>query len=66
MLPITASSILHSFDYDDDGLLSENEVLGDTAFAELVGIDAAFTQVSELTSGAGGTVGEENPHEVPF
>ena len=40
LLPITASSILHSFDYDDDGLLSEHEVLGDTAFAELVGIDA--------------------------
>ena len=29
-------------------------------------LDAAFTQVNELTSGAGGTVGEENADDVPF
>ena len=38
-LPITASSILHSFDYNNDGLLSKNEVLGDTEFSKLVGVD---------------------------
>jgi hypothetical protein len=39
LLPITASSILHSFDYNNDGLLSKNEVLGDTEFSNLVGVD---------------------------
>ncbi|MDG2406537.1 MAG: hypothetical protein P8M25_16855, partial [Paracoccaceae bacterium] len=39
VLPLTASSILHSFDYNNDGLLSKNEVLGDTEFSELVGVD---------------------------
>lgn len=29
-------------------------------------LDAAFTQVNELTSGVGGTVGEENADDVPF
>jgi len=29
-------------------------------------LDAAFTQVNELTSGAGGTVGEENADDIPF
>lgn len=38
-LPITASSILHSFDYDNDGLLSRFEVVGDREFASLIGID---------------------------
>jgi hypothetical protein len=38
-LPITASSILHSFDYNNDGLLSKKEVLGDTEFSKLVGVD---------------------------
>ena len=40
LLPITASSILHSFDYDNDGVLSPEEVLGDSEFAKLVGVDA--------------------------
>ena len=40
LLPITASSILHSFDYDDDGVLSPEEVLGDPEFAKLDGVDA--------------------------
>ena len=40
LLPITASSILHSFDYDNDGLLSPEEVLDDSEFAKLVGVDA--------------------------
>jgi hypothetical protein len=39
LLPITASSILHSFDYNNDGFLSKNEVLGDTDFSKLVGVD---------------------------
>ena len=38
-LPITASSILHSFDYNNDELLSKNEVLDDTEFSKLVGVD---------------------------
>ena len=38
-LPITASSILHSFDYNNDGLLSKNEVLDDTEFSKLVGVN---------------------------
>ena len=29
-----------SFDYDDDGVLSPEEVLGDSEFAKLVGVDA--------------------------
>ena len=37
--PITASSILHSFDYNNDGLLSKNEVLDDTEFSKLVGVN---------------------------
>ena len=39
-LPITASSVLHSFDYNNDGLLSKGEVFGETEFAKLVGLDA--------------------------
>ncbi len=39
-LPITASSILHSFDYNNDGLLSKDEVFGETEFAKLVGLDS--------------------------
>ena len=38
-LPITASSVLHSFDYNNDGFLSKKEVLGDTEFSKLVGVD---------------------------
>jgi hypothetical protein len=38
-LPITASSILHSFDYNNDGVLSKNEVFGDTEFSKLVGVN---------------------------
>ena len=38
-LPITASAILHSFDYNNDGLLSKNEVLDDTEFSKLVGVN---------------------------
>ena len=38
-LPITASSILHSFDYNNDGLLSKSEVLDDTEFSKLVGVN---------------------------
>ena len=29
-------------------------------------LDAAFTQVNEVTSGVGGTVSEENADDVPF
>ena len=45
-LPITASSILHSFDYNNDGLLSKREVFGETEFSNLVGLD-----VETLTTG---------------
>ena len=38
-LPITASSVLHSFDYNNDGLLSKSEVLDDTEFSKLVGVN---------------------------
>lgn len=38
LTPLTASSILHSFDYDNDGLISKREVLGDTEFSKLVGV----------------------------
>jgi uncharacterized protein len=37
-LPITASAIVHSFDYDNDGLLSKNEVFRETEFAKLAHI----------------------------
>ena len=40
LLPITSSSILHSFDYNNDGTLQKEEVFGETEFAKLVGIDA--------------------------
>jgi len=36
--PLTASSILHSFDYDNDGLISKREVLDDTEFSKLFGV----------------------------
>ena len=55
--PITASSILHSFDYNNDDYLSKEEVFGDTEFAKLVGIDqnalsslANFDELSEELS----------------
>ena len=38
LLPITASSILHSFDYNNNGLLEKEEVFGDSEFADLVGL----------------------------
>lgn len=38
VLPITAASIPHSFDYDNDGVLSRDEVFGETEFAKLVGV----------------------------
>ena len=40
LLPITSSSILNSFDYNNDGTLQKEEVVGETEFAELVGVDA--------------------------
>jgi uncharacterized protein len=40
LLPITSTSILHSFDYNNDGTLQKEEVFGETEFAKLVGIDA--------------------------
>ncbi|MDA9967443.1 sel1 repeat family protein [bacterium] len=40
LLPITSSSILHSFDYNNNGTLQKEEVFGETEFAKLVGIDA--------------------------
>ena len=39
ILPIAASSILNSFDYNNDGLLQKDEVIGDNEFAAMVGID---------------------------
>jgi len=39
-LPIMASSILHSFDYNNNGLLSKDEVFGETEFSKLVGLDS--------------------------
>lgn len=38
LLPITAKAILNSYDYNNDGVLQKEEVLGDTDFAELIGI----------------------------
>lgn len=40
-LPITSSSVMHSFDYDNDGVLSKNEVINDQEFASLIGINFA-------------------------
>lgn len=37
LLPITAKAILNSYDYNNDGVLQKEEVLGDTDFAELMG-----------------------------
>ncbi len=40
LFPVTAASILHSFDYDNDELLSKEELFGgETEFARLVGLD---------------------------
>jgi len=39
LLPITSSSILHIFDYNNDGTLQKEEVVGATEFAKLVGLD---------------------------
>ncbi|MBT6534216.1 MAG: hypothetical protein HOM03_14790 [Marinovum sp.] len=41
-LPITSSSILNSFDYNNEGTLQKEGVFGETEFAKLVGIDAQF------------------------
>ena len=54
--PITRSSSTHKVYQVCKGRI-------DVATKEL---DAAFTQVNELTSGVGGTVGEENADDVPF
>ena len=40
LLPITSSSILHSFDYNNDGTLQKEEVIGETEFATIVGVDS--------------------------
>ncbi len=40
LLPITSSSILHSFDYNNDGTLQKEEVVGETEFATIVGVDS--------------------------
>ena len=39
LLPITSSSILNSFDYNNDGTLQKGEVFGESEFAKLTGID---------------------------
>jgi hypothetical protein len=39
LLPITSSSILNSFDYNNDGTLQKEEVFGESEFAKLIGID---------------------------
>ncbi|EMS78419.1 Sel1 repeat-containing protein [Desulfotignum phosphitoxidans DSM 13687] len=44
ILPITSSSIIHSFDYNDDGVLSKDEVMSDNDFGRLVGINAGQIQ----------------------
>jgi tetratricopeptide (TPR) repeat protein len=44
ILPITASSIVHSFDYNNDGVLSKDEVISDDDFGRLVGINAGQIQ----------------------
>ena len=40
LTPVTAAAILGSFDYDNDGQLSKNEVMSDEAFAEMLGLDS--------------------------
>lgn len=38
LLPITTSAMIHSFDYNNDGVLSRDEVMTESEFARLVGI----------------------------
>lgn len=38
--PVVSTAIINSFDYNADGFLAPSEVLGDSEFSELVGINA--------------------------
>ena len=64
-LPITASSILHSFDYNNDGLLSKNEVFGDTEFSKLVGINVE-TLATSLDFYSLGEKLQDTMDQIPF
>lgn len=64
LLPITASSVINSFDYDSDGLLSKNEVVGNTEFAKLVGVDAST--LSGLEFDKLGKKLLQNMNKIPF
>jgi hypothetical protein len=64
-LPITASSVLHSFDYNNDGLLSKNEVFGDTEFSKLVGVDVE-TLATGLDFQSLGKKLQDSMNQIPF
>ena len=64
-LPITASSILHSFDYNNDGLLSKNEVLDDTEFSKLVGVNVD-TLATGLNFQSLGEKLKDSINQIPF
>jgi hypothetical protein len=40
LLPITSTSILHSFDYNKNETFQKEEAFGETEFAKLPGVDA--------------------------
>ena len=64
-LPITASSILHSFDYNNDELLSKNEVLDDSEFSKLVGVNVD-TLASGLDFQSLGEKLKDSMNQIPF
>ena len=64
-LPITASSILHSFDYNNDELLSKNEVLDDTEFSKLVGVNVD-TLATGLDFQSLGEKLKDSMNQIPF
>mgnify|MGYP001475271019 CR=1 FL=1 len=64
-LPITASSVLHSFDYNNDGLLSKSEVLDDTEFSKLVGVNVD-TLATGLDFQSLGEKLKDSMNQIPF
>ena len=64
-LPITASSVLHSFDYNNDGLLSKDEVFGETEFSKLVGVDVD-TLATGLDFQSLGEKLKDSMNQIPF
>ena len=56
---------MHSFDYNNDGLLSKNEVLDDTEFSKLVGVNVD-TLATGLDFQSLGEKLKDSMNQIPF